>query len=362
LFAVALTCRRLHAVLSGPSAYLVVVSPPASRAPSAATNANAFPDLASAVAASRPGDTIWLSPTNNPQDPPHRVDGAGVRVRHPLNIVGGGASASDTRVECCSPAAPAVLDFSAPRARLANVTLVHKGRGGCGGAAVLHRSGRLRVERCRLKGARHGVPGLSAPLVTVATVGGGDDDEGEEGGEEQNDEEAPIPTAAAATAAAAPPLLEVSETELGATGQRGQGVRALGTGEVAAVRAVFGGVGGNGDADPGFDGTVYWLEVDASRPGKRAPGAAAAAASLLAVGRELPPAPAALARPPPPPLAPHPLAPKSWRGQGPDDPLLRINALLGKRGRAVAAVGGVGGSNEEQEPQERRQQQQQRCF
>jgi hypothetical protein len=335
LFAVALTCRRLRRALSGPGSYLVVVaaaSPTPSRPPSAA----AFADLASAVAASRPGDTIWLSPTPPPA-PAHRVDAA-VRVRHPLNIVGGGASPRDTRVECRSDAAPAVLDFSAPRARVANVSLAHRGKGGAGGAAVLHRSGRLRVERCRLEGARHALPGLSAPLVTVAVVAAGEEEEEELlDGRARSSSAPPTATAAAAAAAAGAPcspssrsVLEVSETELCAAGRRGQGVRALGTGEVAAVRAVFGGGAGAS--------TRYWLEVDAARPGTRAPGGAAAAASLLSLGRVpaavaplLPPV-AAAARPPAPP-PPHPLAPKAWRGVGPDDPLLRINALLGKRGR-----------------------------
>jgi hypothetical protein len=259
---------------------------------------------------------------------------------------------SDTRVECASAAAPAVLDFAAPHGRVANVTLSHRAQGGGGGAAVLHRSGTLRLERCRLEGARHALPSLSAPLVSVASASA--EAEGVEGQQEKQQQHSKQQQAADPPARH---VVTVAETELvvasgGGGGGRSsgvgrQGVRALGTGAVAGVRAVFGAAGGGGGAarggGQGAAAVHYWLEVDASRPGRAAPGADGAAAALLAVGDA--PAPAAcrsagaLAQQQQQLQRRHPLAPQAWRGHGPDDPLARINALLGKRGRG----GGGGG-------------------
>jgi len=369
LFAVALACKRLAGLVSGPRAYLVVSPPPPPSRPASARQQQqrpppppappprpcsgaAYADLASAVWASRPGDTILLSPTPRP-GPPHRTPPGGVRVSHPLQILGGGGAPCDTRLVCESPSAPAALDFSAARARLANVTVVHRGGGGCGGAAVLHRSGRLRVERCRLRGARHALPGLAAPLVTVAAVEEGEEGEagaaavgqaaavgragsGRRQGGQEDDGRASAP-------AGSRHVLTVAETELGgADGGGGPGLRALGTGAASGVRLMCGGrrpapvaCGGDDRDERGFDGTLLWLEVDAARPGERRAGDEGAAAALLGVGDAplppptLPPRGACLER--------HPLAPRAWRGRRPDDALLRINALLGKRGRAAAA-------------------------
>lgn len=64
---------------------------------------NVFPNLQSAVGASRPGDTIWLAP-----DQVHQVKD--VVVAWPLHILGGGGVADDTLL-VCPKGADTGLDF-----------------------------------------------------------------------------------------------------------------------------------------------------------------------------------------------------------------------------------------------------------
>ena len=117
-----------------------------------------FTTLQSAIAASRPGDTILLEPGL-----PHEA--SNVLISHPLHILGGSSPdhciihSSSSTDRSTDP----VLIFAAT-GRISNITL----RGGLGGC-IAHYSGRVEIEdctlRCHAKGLRH----LASPLVSLAT-------------------------------------------------------------------------------------------------------------------------------------------------------------------------------------------------
>ncbi|CAI5998191.1 unnamed protein product [Closterium sp. NIES-65] len=114
-----------------------------------------FPSLALAVRAARPGDTILLA-----AGAVHAVES--VVVDKPLCLRGAGMTCGDTVLE--SPKwAESALDFSAS-ALLINVT-VRSGYGHC----VLHRQGRLVVERCAIECAAHPLAHLFFPILSSAT-------------------------------------------------------------------------------------------------------------------------------------------------------------------------------------------------
>eukprot|EP00803_Ostreobium_quekettii_P001780 evm.model.scf_200EXC.4 EVM.evm.TU.scf_200EXC.4 scf_200EXC:19995-21993(-) len=169
-FSVAQACKRFHSISGSCSMWLRVQHKSASLVASGSStslgsrgSASTEPEredklhttLQSAVAASRPGDTIVLDGGE-----PHCAKD--VVVPWPLQIKGGGAAPEDT-VLTCPKGADAALDVRAS-GRVANLT-IHT----CVGPCILHRAGHLRVETCQLKCDARGLEHLCAPLVTVAS-------------------------------------------------------------------------------------------------------------------------------------------------------------------------------------------------
>jgi hypothetical protein len=171
------TCKRLHALVAS-DALRLIVSPSAAaagepgtaRTPRPACRA-AFPTVAAAVAASRPGDTVVIEAGRT-----HAC--AGVVLAWPVRLVGGvlrGGTGTATTASCPMPTLAADTDSSTTildvraSALLAGLRVVGPA---AGGPCVTHRAGALRIVRCSLQGAvgggtrgRRGVRGVTAPPV-----------------------------------------------------------------------------------------------------------------------------------------------------------------------------------------------------
>ena len=154
-FSTGRTCARLHALASSDALKLRVAPSPrflTARTPRAVARAT-FTDLAAAVAASRPGDTILLEPGS-------RAACADLAIDHPLCLTA--SSSSDARpapLLSAPPGAGAALVLHAS-ARLAGLQLTSPPSGG---ACLDHRAGVLVVYRCSLAMARPGGPAARSP-------------------------------------------------------------------------------------------------------------------------------------------------------------------------------------------------------
>ncbi|KAI8468767.1 MAG: hypothetical protein J3K34DRAFT_522675 [Monoraphidium minutum] len=277
----ALTCRRFLRLATDKGRWLVVAPHVVDAAGTPSGRAGPrFRSLAAAVAASRPGDTIWLAPHV-------RHEAAAVRLRWPLHICGGGAGAT----LLASPSGEAALDVCAS-AKIIGVTIESRL-----GPCIMHRRagarGTLVVESCALTCYNGGLDHLVAPIITAAAspaepraapppaAGGA------AAGGAQRPRRAPAaqPAAAGAAGGDAPAAgrLAVADTRL--EGTSGCGVLCAGTGAVRGVRVVRGSCA-----------AWVYLEVDSRDPGVLPPGARSALAALGAAPPPAPPPAAAAAR------------------------------------------------------------------
>ncbi|KAF8065533.1 SKIP5 [Scenedesmus sp. PABB004] len=260
LFRVAQTCWRFRRLVSDKRAWLVVaperISP--EQTPSGRVGPT-FTSLRAAVAASRPGDTIWLAPGM-------AHDAAAVELRWPLHLLGGGREPEDTALT-----APAGADSALDVRASCKITMVSLSsrRAPC----IIHRRGLLTVERCRVAADPCGLPHLVSPVLTLAASGTaparGGGGAGGGGGPA-----APQPLPRLALASAGGGRLVVAETRLegGASA-----VACGGTGRLRDVRVI-----------QDRRAALFWLSVDSSDPGG---GAAALPQGLLLPGGAPPPAP-----------------------------------------------------------------------
>ncbi|WIA36696.1 hypothetical protein OEZ86_007973 [Tetradesmus obliquus] len=116
LFQVAQTCWRFHRLTSDKRMWLVVA--PSSISPEVTPSGRAglvYPSLKAAVAASRPGDTIWLAPGM-------QHEATNVTIPRPLHILGGGLVPEDTQIFTAN-SADFALSFSAKAAQAAVATV-----------------------------------------------------------------------------------------------------------------------------------------------------------------------------------------------------------------------------------------------
>ncbi|WIA16504.1 hypothetical protein OEZ85_013182 [Tetradesmus obliquus] len=116
LFQVAQTCWRFHRLTSDKRMWLVVA--PSSISPEVTPSGRAglvYPSLKAAVAASRPGDTIWLAPGM-------QHEATNVTIPWPLHILGGGLVPEDTQIFTAN-SADFALSFSAKAAQAAVATV-----------------------------------------------------------------------------------------------------------------------------------------------------------------------------------------------------------------------------------------------
>ncbi|GBF87637.1 hypothetical protein Rsub_00348 [Raphidocelis subcapitata] len=373
----ALTCRRCNGIATDKGRWLVVSAGGAVDAAGTPSGraGPAFRSLAAAVAASRPGDTIWLAPGAR-----HELDAA-VRIRWPLQVRGG---AGATLVSAHGEAA---LDVAAS-AKVTGIAIESRL-----GPCILHRRGTLRIESCVLTCLNGGLCHLLAPVVTCAVSGaagqqqqqlllleqqqeqeqqqqqqvqvqqpqvqvqqqqvqqqqrerpqdpaaGEDSDRSKgqqrlkeqlQGCEQPQRHDPPGAGGPDAADAPAPGRLAVADTRL--IGSSGVGVLCAGTGELRAVRVI-----------QGAGAAWVYLSVDSSKPGSFPPGArplprlfsAPAAAAAAATGSPRTPAPLGGSRACAPPAAPMPapLEPAAATAAAAvAQAQARINALL--RGAAI---------------------------
>ncbi|XP_062093134.1 F-box protein SKIP5 [Humulus lupulus] len=120
------------------------------------SEAGVFPNIDSAVAAARPGDTILIAAGGM-----HLA--SNIQIKKPLCLIGGGELPDETTL-ICSRGSDSALEFLST-CKLANLTV--KAELGC---CLLHRSGRLTIERCVLQCESNPLDFLSCPIVSTATA------------------------------------------------------------------------------------------------------------------------------------------------------------------------------------------------
>lgn len=150
-------CKRLRALNHDPRLWLTV-TPTNGCLGTLKGNLQSTPThatLADAVAASRPGDTVLLSPGVH--------DVQGVVVKWPLSIRGSGSCPEHTVLRC-PRGADFAIDFFAS-SRLLNLAVVS-----VRSPAVVHSAGSLLLERCVLRCVTEGLDHLLTPLHTRATA------------------------------------------------------------------------------------------------------------------------------------------------------------------------------------------------
>uniref|UniRef100_A0A383WQ36 F-box domain-containing protein n=1 Tax=Tetradesmus obliquus TaxID=3088 RepID=A0A383WQ36_TETOB len=155
LFQVAQTCWRFHRLTSDKRMWLVVA--PSSISPEVTPSGRAglvYPSLKAAVAASRPGDTIWLAPGMQ-----HAA--TNVTIPWPLHILGGGLVPEDTQIFTANSA-----DFALSFSASAKLAMLAVSTTLC--PCLVHQRGLLTVERCRLAVDAKGLQHLVAPVLTLA--------------------------------------------------------------------------------------------------------------------------------------------------------------------------------------------------
>lgn len=252
----ALTCRRFHRLATDKGRWLIVSPTAVDAAGTPSGRAGpTFRTLAAAVAASRPGDTIWLAPRV-------RHEASNVRLQWPLHICGAGAGSTTL----ASPSGEAAIPVTAS-AKVIGLSIESRL-----GPCIMHSRGTLRVESCTLRCLNGGLDHILAPIITAAVSGPPSDSqaglqpEQHVHGQRKDREDQPRLGAAPAPqpAGGADPRgcgrLAVADTRL--EGTSGCGVLCTGTGAVRSVRVVHGAAA-----------AWYFLEVDSSFPGKFPAGA-----------------------------------------------------------------------------------------
>lgn len=147
----ALVCHRWRFLACHPRLWLRV-----DRSVKDSSQPGAFPDVESAVAAARPGDTILIAAggihlTSN------------IQIKKPICLTGAGELPDDTTL-ICSRGSDSALELLST-CKLTNLTV--RAELGC---CLLHRSGRLTIDGCILQCESNPLDHLSHAIVTTATT------------------------------------------------------------------------------------------------------------------------------------------------------------------------------------------------
>ncbi|KAI3919788.1 hypothetical protein MKW92_000256 [Papaver armeniacum] len=113
-----------------------------------------FPSVETAVSAARPGDTILIGAGGS-----HHV--RDIQIKKPLCLLGEGEHPDETTL-VCSRGSESAFEFLST-CKLSNLTV--KAELGC---CLLHRSGRLTIERCILQCDENPLDYLSCAIVSTA--------------------------------------------------------------------------------------------------------------------------------------------------------------------------------------------------
>ncbi|KAL5078219.1 hypothetical protein RYX36_017203 [Vicia faba] len=148
-FNTALVCHRWNYLACHPRLWLRV-----DRSVKDLSEPGVFPNIETAVSASRPGDTILIAAGGT-----HRV--ANIQINKPLCLIGAGEIPDDTML-ACSRGSDSALEFLST-CKLANLSV--KAELGC---CLLHRSGRLIIDGCLLQCESNPLDFLSCPIVSTA--------------------------------------------------------------------------------------------------------------------------------------------------------------------------------------------------
>ncbi|XP_027904474.1 F-box protein SKIP5 isoform X1 [Vigna unguiculata] len=149
-FNTALVCHRWKYLACHPRLWLRV-----DRSVKDSSEPGVFPNIETAVAASRPGDTILIAAGGS-----HHV--ANIQIRKPLCLIGAGELPDDTTL-VCSRGSDSALEFLST-CKLANLTV--RAELGC---CLLHRKGRLTIDGCILQCESNPLDYLSCPIVSTAS-------------------------------------------------------------------------------------------------------------------------------------------------------------------------------------------------
>ncbi|KAK8469247.1 hypothetical protein PHAVU_005G029600 [Phaseolus vulgaris] len=149
-FNTALVCHRWNYLACHPRLWLRV-----DRSVKDSSEPGVFPNIETAVSASRPGDTILIAAGGS-----HHV--ANIQIRKPLCLIGAGELPDDTTL-VCSRGSDSALEFIST-CKLANLTV--RAELGC---CLLHRKGRLTIDGCILQCESNPLDYLSCPIVSTAS-------------------------------------------------------------------------------------------------------------------------------------------------------------------------------------------------
>ncbi|MCL7025613.1 hypothetical protein MKW94_015788 [Papaver nudicaule] len=145
----ALVSRRWYYLACHPRLWLRV-----DRAIKDSSEPGVFPSIETAVSAARPGDTICIGAGGS-----HDV--RDIQIKKPLCLLGGGEHPDETTL-VCSRGSESAFEFLST-CKLSNLTV--KAELGC---CLLHRSGRLTIERCILQCDENPLDYLSCAIVSTA--------------------------------------------------------------------------------------------------------------------------------------------------------------------------------------------------
>lgn len=148
-FNTALVCHRWNYLACHPRLWLRV-----DRSVKDLSEPGVFPNIETAVSASRPGDTILIAAGGI-----HRV--ANIQINKPLCLIGAGEIPDDTMLTC-SRGLDSAFEFLS-NCKLSNLTV--KAELGC---CLLHRSGRLTIDGCVLQCESNPLDFLSCPIISTA--------------------------------------------------------------------------------------------------------------------------------------------------------------------------------------------------
>ncbi|XP_019427758.1 PREDICTED: F-box protein SKIP5 [Lupinus angustifolius] len=149
-FNTALVCHRWNYLACHPRLWLRV-----DRSVRDLSEPGVFPNIETAISASRPGDTILIAAGGS-----HRV--SNIQIDKPLCLIGAGEVPDDTTL-ICSRGSDSALEFLST-CKLANLTV--KAELGC---CLLHRRGRLTVDGCILQCETNPLDYLSCPIVSTSS-------------------------------------------------------------------------------------------------------------------------------------------------------------------------------------------------
>ncbi|KAG2671823.1 hypothetical protein I3760_13G011900 [Carya illinoinensis] len=147
----ALVCHRWQYLACHPRLWLRV-----DRSVKDLSDPGVFPNIETAIAAARPGDTILVAAGGS-----HRA--SNIQIKKPLCLIGGGELPDETTL-ICSRGSDSALEFLST-CKLANLTV--KAELGC---CLLHRRGRLTIDGCVLQCESNPLDYLSCPIVSTASV------------------------------------------------------------------------------------------------------------------------------------------------------------------------------------------------